>query len=173
MKKKLLLIIGAVTLYSHVWALHTPECHSNNRYPLVRKPYMELPLGSIKARGWLLEMLQRQRNGASSQMDVLYPEVMGARNGWLGGDGDQWERGPYWIDGLLPLAYILDDKEMKAKIQPWIEWSLASQREDGYFGPAKDYTPEFGLQRDNSSDWWPRMVILKIMQHLQQQKKMD
>lgn len=164
MKKKLLLIIGAVTLYSHVWALHTPECYSNNRYPLVRKPYMELPLGSIKARGWLLEMLQRQRNGASSQMDVLYPEVMGARNGWLGGDGDQWERGPYWIDGLLPLAYILDDKEMKAKIQPWIEWSLASQREDGFFGPAKDYTPEFGLQRDNSSDWWPRMVILKIMQ---------
>ena len=138
MKKKLLLIIGAVILYSHVWALHNPECCSNNRYPLVRKPYMELPLGSIKARGWLLEMLQRQRNGASSQMDVLYPEVMGARNCWLGGDGDQWERGPYWIDGLLPLAYILDDKEMKAKIQPWIEWSLPSQREDGFFGPAKD-----------------------------------
>lgn len=165
MKKKLLLIIGAVTLYSHVWALHvSPECYSDNRYPLVRKPYMELPLGSIKAKGWLLEMLQRQRNGASSQMDVLYPEVMGARNGWLGGDGDQWERGPYWIDGLLPLAYILDDKEMKEKIQPWIEWSLASQREDGFFGPAKDYSPEFGLQRDNSSDWWPRMVVLKIMQ---------
>ena len=165
MKKKLLLIIGAVTLYSHVWALHVfPECYSDNRYPLVRKPYMELPLGSIKAKGWLLEMLQRQRNGASSQMDVLYPEVMGTRNGWLGGDGDQWERGPYWIDGLLPLAYILDDKEMKEKIQPWIEWSLASQREDGFFGPAKDYSPEFGLQRDNSSDWWPRMVVLKIMQ---------
>lgn len=85
MKKKLLLIIGAVTLYSHVWALHVfPECYSDNRYPLVRKPYMELPLGSIKAKGWLLEMLQRQRNGASSQMDVLYPEVMGTRNGWLG-----------------------------------------------------------------------------------------
>ncbi len=164
MKKKLLLIIGAVILCSHIRTLHASECYSNNRYPLVRKPYMELPLGSIKARGWLLEMLQRQRNGASSQMDVLYPEVMGARNGWLGGDGDQWERGPYWIDGLLPLAYILDDKEMKAKIQPWIEWSLVSQREDGFFGPAKDYSPEFGLQRDNSSDWWPRMVVLKIMQ---------
>lgn len=23
----------------------------NNRYPLIRKPYMELPLGSIKAKG--------------------------------------------------------------------------------------------------------------------------
>lgn len=138
--------------------------YQNNRYPLVRKPYIELPLGSIKPKGWLLEMLERQKNGASSQMDVLYPEVMGPRNGWLGGDGDQWERGPYWIDGLLPLAYILDDKELKQKVQPWIEWTLKSQREDGFFGPAKDYTPEPGLQRDNSADWWPRMVMLKIMQ---------
>lgn len=138
--------------------------YPNNRYPLTRKPYVELPLGSIKAKGWLLEMLERQKEGASSRMDVLYPEVMGPRNGWLGGDGDQWERGPYWIDGLLPLAYILDDKELKQKVQPWIEWTLKSQREDGYFGPATDYGPEPGLQRDNSADWWPRMVMLKIMQ---------
>ena len=68
------------------------ENYRNNRPPLFQKEYMELPLGSIKARGWLQEMLERQRKGATSQMDVLYPEVMGKRNGWLGGDGDQWER---------------------------------------------------------------------------------
>ena len=137
--------------------------YKNNRYPLLRKPLMELPLGSIKPKGWLHEMLVRQKNGASGQMDVLYPSVMGKRNGWLGGDGDQWERGPYWIDGLLPLAYILDD-DLKAKVQPWIEWALQSQREDGFFGPEKDYPGEPGLQRDNSQDWWPRMVVLKILQ---------
>lgn len=137
--------------------------YKNNRYPLLRKPLMELPLGSIKPKGWLHEMLVRQKNGASGQMDVLYPSVMGKRNGWLGGDGDQWERGPYWIDGLLPLAYILDDDVLKAKVQPW-EWALQSQREDGFFGPEKDYPGEPGLQRDNSQDWWPRMVVLKILQ---------
>ena len=40
---------------------------------------------------------------------------MGDSNAWLGGDGDAWERGPYWIDGLLPLAYILNDNGLKAK----------------------------------------------------------
>lgn len=166
MKRKFilsLLITGTLYCLSFSGKADNPD-HPNNRYPLIRKPYMELPLGSIKAKGWLLEMLERQKKGASSQMDVLYPEVMGARNGWLGGDGDQWERGPYWIDGLLPLAYILDDKELKQKVQPWIEWTLKSQREDGFFGPARDYSPEPGIQRDNSADWWPRMVMLKIMQ---------
>lgn len=138
--------------------------YPNNRYPLLLKPYIELPLGSVKPQGWLKEMLTRQRDGASGKMDTLYPEVMGPRNGWLGGDGDQWERGPYWIDGLVPLAYILDDGNLKEKARPWIEWALASQREDGYFGPERDYTPEPGLQRDNAADWWPRMVVLKILQ---------
>ena len=52
---------------------------------------------------------------------------------------------------------------MKRKIQPWIEWALNSQRKDGFFGPSRNYEPEPGLQRNNSEDWWPRMVILKIM----------
>lgn len=152
-------IAVSVTTVSAVEPLYTA-----NRPPLEEKPYIGLPLGAIKARGWLHEMLQRQAAGATGQMDILYPEVMGSRNGWLGGDGDQWERGPYWIDGLLPLAYILDDEALKTKVRPWIEWTLASQKENGYFGPDKDYPYEYGLQRDNSADWWPRMVVLKIMQ---------
>ena len=89
---------------------------------------------------------------------------MGKRNGWLGGDGDQWERGPYWIDGLLPLAYILEDEALIAKAKPWVEWAIQSQQEDGYFGPVQDYPYEDGLQRDNCRDWWPKMVMLKILQ---------
>ncbi|MDR0796349.1 MAG: glycoside hydrolase family 127 protein [Tannerella sp.] len=165
MKLRLLfLVLLALTLsVSATFGNDNPN-YPNNRFPLVRKPYMELPLGSIKAKGWLLEMLERQKSGATGQLDVLYPQVVGARNGWLGGDGDQWERGPYWIDGLLPLAYILDDKTLKDKVKPWIEWALNSQRADGYFGPAQNYPSEPGLQRNNCDDWWPRMVMLKILQ---------
>lgn len=165
-KKLLCLLVG--TIFCHFLSAKTPQNRAdnylNNRYPLVRKPLIELPLGSIKPQGWLKEMLVRQKEGATGHMDKLYPQVMNERNGWLGGDGDQWERGPYWIDGLLPLAYLLDDKQLKEKVQPWIEWTLQSQREDGFFGPATDYPGEEGLQRDNSHDWWPRMVMLKILQ---------
>ena len=135
-----------------------------NRAPLRPNPFLELPLGAIRAEGWLHELLVRQRDGATGHLDSLYPSVMGVRNGWRGGDGDQWERGPYWLDGLLPLAYILDDKALIAKTRPFIEWTLASQQPDGYFGPARDYGPEAGLQRDNCHDWWPHMVMLKVLQ---------
>lgn len=138
--------------------------YPNNRLPLAQKEYIALPLGNIRAEGWLKEQLIRMKDGLTGHLDQVYEPVMGKRNGWLGGDGDVWERGPYWIDGLLPLAYILDDKELIAKVQPWIEWTLKSQKENGFFGPDTDRPNEPGLQRDNAKDWWPRMVVLKVMQ---------
>jgi DUF1680 family protein len=161
------LIFTLALVFNSVFALAqtgTPyQNYVSNRAPLRQNPYIELPLGAIKPQGWLKEMLIRQKNGATGNLDKLYPLVMNKRNGWLGGDGDQWERGPYWLDGLLPLAYILDDKELIAKTKPWIEWTLKSQQVDGYFGPSKDYSPEPGIQRDNSHDWWPKIVMLKVL----------
>ena len=141
-----------------------PEAlYVNSRTPLRENPFIELPLGSIQAKGWLHEMLIRQKTGSTGSLDELYPEVMGEDNGWLGGDGDQWERGPYWIHGLITLAYTLDDQELIGKTTPWIEWMLNSQKPNGYFGPDRDYPNLPGIQRDNAADWWPRMVVLKIL----------
>ncbi len=141
--------------------------YRQNRAPLKEKPYLELPLGSIQPKGWLEDQLLRMKEGMTGHLDEIYPEVMGKRNGWLGGDGDGWERGPYWIDGLLPLAYILDDNQLKEKVQPWIEWTLNHQTEEGYLGPIpfeKEPEPEPGLQKSMRRDWWPKMVMLKILQ---------
>lgn len=135
-----------------------------NRAPLQPRPYAELPIGAVKPAGWLGEQLVRMRDGMTGHLDSLYPQVMGPRNGWLGGDGDVWERGPYWIDGLLPLAYILEDERLITKVKPWVEWALASQTADGNFGPVTDRPAEPGLQRDKARDWWPRMVVLKVLQ---------
>jgi DUF1680 family protein len=157
------ILSALLSISMQVGFAQTPALSSTGT-SLSQNTYQELPLGTIKPKGWLREMLLRQKTGSTGKMDVLYPSVMGKRNGWLGGDGDQWERGPYWVDGLLPLAYILDDKELIAKVKPWIEWSIKSQTPDGHFGPVKDYPEEEGLQRDNSRDWWPKMVMLKVLQ---------
>lgn len=166
MKKKIMLLASSVFL--SLGLVNAEERgdvnYQNNRVPLIEKNYIELPLGTISPRGWLEDQLFRMKDGMTGNLDYIYEQVMGPRNGWLGGDGDVWERGPYWIDGLLPLAYILDDDSLKEKVQTWIEWTLASQKEDGYFGPDTDRPYEQGLQRDMSHDWWPKMVMLKVMQ---------
>lgn len=166
MKKILLIVMILATLSLGTFSQQNPiqRSYLNNRQPLIEKPYLELPLGAIKAEGWLKDQLVQQKNGLTGNLDTQYDLVMGKRNGWLGGDGDVWERGPYWIDGLLPLAYILNDKSLIGKTKPWIEWALKSQRSDGYFGPDTDRPNESGLQRTNAQDWWPKMVMLKILQ---------
>lgn len=103
---------------------------------LQENPYQEFSLGAIKPAGWLEEMLVRQKEGLClGNLDRLYPLVMGPTNGWLGGDGDQWERGPYWIDGLLPLAYILDDAELIAKAFPGSNGLWQAKRKTGISVP--------------------------------------
>jgi len=138
-----------------------------NRAPLIQKPYLPLPLGSIQPDGWMLEQLNQMREGLTGHLDEEYSRVVGQRNGWLGGDGDGWERGPYWLDGLVPLAYLLDDQDLKEKIKPWIEWTLNSQTAEGYFGPVPFETEpesEPGIQKTRRLDWWPKMVMMKVLQ---------
>ncbi|MGW8316367.1 MAG: beta-L-arabinofuranosidase domain-containing protein [Bacteroidales bacterium] len=145
--------------------LETP--YLSNRPPLRPNHYMELPLGAIRPEGWLLQQMELMREGMTGHLDEWYPSVIGERNGWLGGDGDGWERGPYWLDGLVPLAWLLEDDTLKAKAMPWIEWALNSQTAEGYFGPVPFETepePEPGLQKTRRRDWWPKMVMLKVLQ---------
>lgn len=163
LKKLISLIALAVVAIGSTSAQQPNSLYLNNRAPLLTKPYMELPIGAVKPEGWLLEQMQLMVDGMTGNLDTLYEAVMGPRNGWLGGDGDVWERGPYWIDGLLPLAYIMGDEALIEKTKPWIEWALASQKENGYFGPDTDRPYEYGLQRNNSHDWWPKMVVLKVL----------
>ena len=106
-----------------------------------------------------MEQMKRMAGGMTGKLDELYAQVLGHNNGWLGGPGDGWERGPYWIDGLLPLAWQLGGEKLIAKTNCWVEWTLTHQRDDGYIGPVFEKP---GGKNDRRA-WWPKMVMLKIL----------
>ncbi|WP_316846807.1 beta-L-arabinofuranosidase domain-containing protein [Pedobacter psychrodurus] len=131
-----------------------PEPYSFNRLPLQKEVYAQLPLGSIKAKGWLLKQLELQKDGFTGHAEELYPDRndLGPAADWLGGTGNSWEKAPYYLKGLVALAYTLDDPGLKQKAQKWIEYTLDHQQESGLFGPAK------------MKDWWPRMPFMYALQ---------
>ena len=112
-----------------------------------------LPLGSVEPNGWLRVQLELQRDGLTGHLDEFWPDVAESR--WIGGDAEGWERAPYWLDGAVPLAYLLDDKRLKNKVEAWIERILAQQHEDGWLGPIGDarHTYEY--------DPWPLFIVFK------------
>lgn len=134
------------------------EWERNNKL-LLRNAFDFLPLGQIMPRGWLRNQLQIQRDGLTGHLQEHWHDVS-EENGWLGGAGESWERGPYYVDGLLPLAHLLNDEGLIEKAHRWVEWTISSQRIDGSFGPRKLNT----VNREVSDhDWWQYFIMLKVL----------
>ncbi|MBI5117852.1 glycoside hydrolase family 127 protein [Candidatus Poribacteria bacterium] len=126
-----------------------------NSENLSSRPFQPLPLGRIRPTGWLKQQLQIQANGLSGHLDEFWPDV--AESQWIGGKAEGWERGPYWLDGVVPLAFLLNDPKLKSKVRHWIDSILQLQHEDGWLGPVLDET--YGYKYDP----WPSFVALKAL----------
>ncbi|MFA5819777.1 MAG: beta-L-arabinofuranosidase domain-containing protein [Bacteroidales bacterium] len=123
--------------------------YKNNPQPLLRNAYIKLPLGTVKPAGWLKSQLEAQAAGLTGNLDDFWPDLV--NSAWHGGDGEAWERGPYYLDGLVPLAYLLDDENLIKKSNVWIEKIIASSSNTGWYGPAKN------------KDRWPLAVANKVL----------
>src|SRR5207237_5213427 len=69
-----------------------------------------LPLGTIRPAGWLQRQLRIQADGLSGHLDEFWPDV--GQSQWFGGTAEGWERAPYWLDGVIPLAWLIDDEPL-------------------------------------------------------------
>ncbi|OJD30475.1 six-hairpin glycosidase-like protein [Diplodia corticola] len=117
-----------------------------------------LPLGSIRPTGWLRSTLALSAAGLAGHQADFYPYV--ANSSWLharppssnssnsssspSAPGSEYsplnEGFPYWLNGLVPLAYALDDARLKAQVGDAVGKVLALQEEEGsgWLGPEGD-----------------------------------
>jgi uncharacterized protein len=92
-----------------------------------------VPLTAIRPEGWLRRQLRIQADALTGHLDEFWPDV--ARSRWFGGDADGWERAPYWLDGAIPLAWLLDDDAFKQRLTRYLDHIIAQQRPDGWYAP--------------------------------------
>ena len=109
-----------------------------NRAPLTPNALAPLPLGSIRPEGWLSEQLNTQAEAAKGRLDDLWPDDMKPATLCR-------------LEGLVLLAWTLDDAALKALAVERMERLIDSQREDGWFGDEDD------------GDYWPLVAAMKAL----------
>lgn len=127
---------------------------------LTQPLFCPLPLGSIQPEGWLARQLRIQADGLSGHLDEFWPDVKDSR--WFGGDSESWERAPYWLDGVIPLAFLLDDEGLKGKVTRYVDYVLAHQEGDGWLGP-RVMIAASGQGEMPSYDLWAQLLATKVL----------
>lgn len=125
--------------------------------PLRPRSPIKLPLGSVRPAGWLRRQLELLADGLTGRLPELSPWCRIEGSAWASPDGQGahgWEELPYWLRGLVKLGYLLDDRRIQAKARRWIEPILASQDQNGYFGPRSNR---------EAPDLWPNMIALQAL----------
>jgi uncharacterized protein len=113
----------------------------------------------IKPTGWIKQQLRIQADGLTGHLDEFWPDIKDSA--WFGGNAEGWERAPYWLDGLMPLAYLLNNEGLIGKVEKYINYIIQHQHEDGWLGP-KDSNVENPEAKDRY-DIWAQFLALKIL----------
>ena len=121
--------------------------------------FSRFPLGAIKPNGWLLTQLRIQANGLSGHLDAFWPDI--ADSAWFGGKAEGWERAPYWLDGMIPLAYLLADEALITRVNKYVQYIIEHQHADGWLGP-KDSNVKNPEAKDHY-DIWAQFLALKML----------
>ncbi len=107
----------------------------------------------IKPRGWLRTQLEIELNGLCGNLDKMWPDVRDSA--WIGGEREGWERVPYWLDGFIPLAYLLDNEDAITRAKKYIDAIVDRQQKDGWICPCTEEERE-------KYDTWSFMLIGKV-----------
>ena len=142
----------------------TPSSYPANKPPLARSSLIKLPLGSVRAHGWLRHQLDLMVEGMTGRLSQL-SGFLRDDNGWFGGESEGWEEQPYWLRGFYPLAVLTGDERCIDIANRWIDAVLDSQDAEGYFG-AVYHRRITGKDGGVLCDLWPHMVMLDaVIQH--------
>jgi len=123
---------------------------------LMKPAFALFRLGAIRPTGWLGNQLQLQADGLCGRLHEFWPDVRDSA--WFGGGAEGWERAPYWLDGAVPLAWLIDDARLKGALAAYIDCILTNQHKDGWLGPKQDDVKK--------QDIWSLFLVLKpLMQY--------
>ena len=116
--------------------------------------YRNLKVNEIQPEGWYWKQLKTQAEGLCGNLDKVWPDVRDSK--WIGGTAEGWERVPYWLDGFIPMAWLLRDAELQKRAVRYIDAILKQQKADGWICPCE-------MEERASYDVWAVFLICKVL----------
>ena len=125
-----------------------------NRMEINMKKWNFYTSKEIKPEGWMRRQLEIQAEGLSGNLDKVWRDVRDSA--WIGGEAEGWERVPYWLDGFIPLAYLLENEDMIGRAKKYIDAIISFQKPSGWICPCSDEDiPRY--------DTWAVQLISKVL----------
>ena len=125
-----------------------------NQMSLQQPSFRPYPINAIRPLGWLRQQLRIQADGLSGHLDQFWPDIRDSA--WIGGAAEGWERMPYWLDGVIPLAWMLDDAPLQQRIRGYLDYIIEHQQPDGWLGPRVE-------AETKAADLWSQLLALKML----------
>ncbi|KAF8161852.1 hypothetical protein BJ912DRAFT_311452 [Pholiota molesta] len=119
--------------------------------------YSRVPTGAVKPAGWAKDQALVQANGLAGHLRDFDSYVNGSI--WVEGGSIEYslmhESAPYWFNGMVSLAFQLEDPRLLGQVRPFLDWTLDHQGDDGWIGP-EPFVANATIPRLV----WPRYLVL-------------
>lgn len=136
-RRKKIIVVGIVGVVLFLLAFsNSVRAVEVKRYDKFR----ELPVTSLKPRGWLKTYLQLQRDGLTGHLDKASGFPFN-QAGWAapypekGGDFGTYPEWGLWLDGMIRCGYLLEDNFLIQKAKTQFEYVLTHPAKNGILGP--------------------------------------
>jgi DUF1680 family protein len=149
--------------------LFVVSCSSKNSF---NRSYENLPIGHLRAKGWLQKMVETETNGMTGHLDELAPEISSqiffTHNVDLEGQFGWWngEMEGNWIDGFARLASSTDDTFLLKKADRWFKELIKVQISDKepYIGIYSMNSEKYPRWSNICGELWPQSRVFLAME---------
>ena len=149
-------------------SMMTISCSNKQDYS---SAYTNLPVGKIRAEGWLRQMVETEKNGVTGHLDEIDKRVGGhiffTHN--VVDEGElAWWNGEYesnWIEGFTRLACSTDDTVLLVKAGKWFDRLIEVQLKDTepYIGIYANDSEKFPRWNNIVGELWPQCRVFMAM----------
>jgi hypothetical protein len=121
-------VIAATILAQTLWASQTNQYYPSGKAPLLTPAYVKLPFGAVRPLGWIDTELVLQSHALTGHLDeicdsIKSPSTLTPGNEYL----------YCYYEGLVSLAYILNDTMLRRKADTAINYFIKNPASSGNF----------------------------------------